>query len=137
MFLNARQLQKEVIGKERRRQQELYAIHLERCCSQIRDAHSSGKDFTMYTVPMVMLDEPHYGYVACIDFLKAKLKEGGFYRRVLKPGNLIFISWDTRGKEDIDTSDNGRDFMEVVLDVDDPQSAERVQRLLNELKRRP
>lgn len=133
-----------------RRQRELHRIELYRhqmnkCFEAIRQASisGSGKEFTFYTIPLVIPDEPSYNFEECAKYIKRTLKEHGFKRNLLKPGNELFISWDTetsgsdlRDYADTSTrSDDSSGGVIIEYDPNDPHAEQKIRQEIARLRR--
>ena len=71
-----------------------YAVQLDKCIDAIRAVNEHCHAlYTMYTVPFMVPGEPHYNMDECIIYLKEELRKSDFYVRLMKPGNILYISW--------------------------------------------
>ena len=88
--------EKRTIHEQRKRW--LYEKEVERCFALIKNAHVNRPEvqYTFISVPMTIPGEPFYNFNECFTLVKIRLRDSGFYRRVLKPGNTLFISWDEK-----------------------------------------
>ena len=154
--INARVLQERRQRMENRKNL-LYEDQLQKMLREIDQACQSptAKDRLLFTIPSIVGGEPFYEFEECKKFLKTKIREKGFYCRLMIPGNILFVSWNPKLTgalpEDDSQSDNGvigskvsgsgsgsgsggSQYIEVELDSDDP----RWQQLFgNELNRFP
>jgi len=50
--------------------------------------------------------EPYYNMDECIIYLKEELKKSDFYVRLMKPGNILYISWRPEDVEKVKRHNN-------------------------------
>lgn len=135
MFLHASHIQSSK-AKQAKKKEQLYQCQLEKCCNAIQEScmSSAAKEYIFFTVPYILAGEPIYNFTECITYLKDKLKERGFYRKRLVPGNVLFISWSASqtSKNPLGTNDTS----EIILEFDpnDPESAKQLERQLARLR---
>lgn len=58
--------------------------HVDKMCQQ---------QFTTYTVPVALPGDIDFDLSECCEFLKTELRKSEFYVKIMKPGNVLFISW--------------------------------------------
>lgn len=108
MNLNIKNLQNEVLEREKRKIQTFEKV-LDNCYSKILQANSKSNDCScLYSVPVVMFGVPIYNLNDCITFIMDKLTKKGFKVYFTYP-NLLFISWklqDTQNNSYIDYKPN-------------------------------
>lgn len=77
------------------------------------------QQFFVFEVPFVSTDEPCYEYTECMSFIKSDLRNKGFFVKVLKPGNVLYISWhpkdigQTKSGPKVEQSGN-----DIVIELD-------------------
>lgn len=135
-----------------RRQRELHRIELYRhqmnkCFEAIRQASTSGigKEYTLFTIPYVIPGEPSYNFEECVKYIKRVLKQHGFKRNRVQPGNVIFISWEsdsndifaeTRESHDSTRgSDDSSGGVVIEYDPNDPQAEAKIRQEIARLRR--
>lgn len=122
---------------------ELYRHQMNKCFEVIRQASisGSGNEFAFFTVPLVIPDEPFYNFEECLKYIKRTLKEHGFKRNLLQPGNELFISWDTDASDqqehaDITTrSDDSSGGVVIEYDPKDPNAEQKIRQEIARLRR--
>ncbi len=71
-----------------------YRIQYQKCLSAVASANKDcHKQYTQYTIPLVLPADPHFTLTECIAYLKEKLTEAEFYVKLMQPGNVLLISW--------------------------------------------
>lgn len=130
MFLHARDLQVNK-NRQQKRRHYLFQIQLERCLLQVKRAHETLKDYIFYRVPSSIPGEPTYDFTAYMEFLKQKLKERGFYRKILIPGDILYISWNDQliGNKVEETTQD----IVIEYDPNNPRLAQQIQEQLTRL----
>jgi hypothetical protein len=126
--LNARILQ------DRRQQMEktkekLYEEQLLKMWREIDVASQSptAKDRIMFSVPFTINGEPFYDFEECKKYLKNKMRERGFYCKLMIPGNILFVSWNPKltgelpAQNENTQESNKETVIEVELDRNDPR----------------
>ena len=72
-----------------------YKIEYEKCLSVIKTANEQCQTkFTIYTIPHMIPNDMNYEFDECTLYVKNELIKAEFYVRTMKPGNVLFISWD-------------------------------------------
>lgn len=95
----------------RRIRKRNYAVQFDKCIDAVRTVNEHCHTmYTMYTVPSMIPGEPHYNMDECIIYLKEELKKSDFYVRLMKPGNILYISWKP---EDVEKVKRYNDKMEM------------------------
>jgi hypothetical protein len=126
-------LQEKTLRKIRKKN---YVIQLDKCINSIRTVNDRCHlMYTTYTVPSMLPGEPYYDMDECIIYLKEELRKSEFYVRLMKPGNVLYISWKPEDiekvkrhnarverKERRHRDDPEERQMPAVLDID-PDSA--------------
>lgn len=135
MFVSAKDLQNDGASLQRKKKQQLYDMQLDMCFAEIKRTHtiSSQTQAVLYTVPWSLIDHPYYDYRECVAFLKDSLKSAGFYCRLCKPGNRVFVSWNPKDTGKL--TDDAVKERSILIEFDkrDPRSMqealERLQKL--------
>ena len=71
-----------------------YKLQYQKCIETIKTTNDiCFKQFTVFAVPLSILGEPNFDSAECIIYLMEELEKAEFYARIMKPGNLLFISW--------------------------------------------
>ena len=71
-----------------------YRVQFQKCLSAVESAHKDyHRQYTQYTIPFALPADPHFTLTECISYLKEKLTEAEFYVKLMKPGNVLLISW--------------------------------------------
>lgn len=71
-----------------------YRVQFQKCLSAVETAHKDlHRQYTQYTIPFALPADPHFTLAECISYLKEKLTEAEFYVKLMKPGNVLLISW--------------------------------------------
>lgn len=138
MFFHAKELQETLARRESRRKY-LYQIQLEKCLNHIKSVHRHNpfSDYTFFSVPYSMTGEPFYDFKGCIDYIRQGLKDHGFYRKLMAPGDKFFISWDPNLTPS-NPKEKERETQDIIIDYDpnDPVDAERARMQLLRLANR-
>ncbi len=71
-----------------------YRIQYQKCLNAVDSAHKDlHRQYTQYTIPMALPADPHFALDECIKYLKEKLTEAEFSVKLMRPGNILLISW--------------------------------------------
>jgi hypothetical protein len=70
-----------------------YKFELQKCFDHIRNVNKLDHQYTTYTVPIALPSDANYNLSECAAYLKEGLRQAEFYVKLLKPGNVLFISW--------------------------------------------
>jgi hypothetical protein len=82
----------EAIFKRIRKRQ--YATEYEKCLDLIQTVNDHCHlQYTTYAVPVMIPGQPHFDADECTIYLKEELLKAEFYVRLMKPGNVLYISW--------------------------------------------
>ena len=78
----------------RRCRKRNYRMQYEKCVDAIQSVNEHCHfQYTTYNVPAMIPGEPYYDMDECIVYLKEELRKSDFYVRLMKPGNVLYISW--------------------------------------------
>jgi hypothetical protein len=78
----------------RRFRKRNYRVQYEKCLDAVQGINEHCHyQFTTYNVPAMIPGEPFYDMDECIMYLKEELRKSDFYVRLMKPGNVLYISW--------------------------------------------
>lgn len=79
-----------------------YRKQYDKCIETIRSVNEHCHvQYTTYNVPAMIPGEPYFDMDECIIFLKEELRKADFYVRLMKPGNILYISWRPRDVEKV------------------------------------
>jgi hypothetical protein len=79
--------------------QNNYRMEYKKCLSYICKMNKESQlDEIYYEIPFVLPYDPNYYHLDCADYIKHNLYKAEFYTRIVKPGNILYISWK---KEDV------------------------------------
>jgi hypothetical protein len=81
----------EIVFKRLRK--KAYLTQYEKCVHLIESINKHNLRYTTYTVPVIVPSQPHYDVDECTIYLKEELLKADFYVRLMKPGNVLYISW--------------------------------------------
>jgi hypothetical protein len=86
----------------RRFRKKNYRKQYDKCIDSIQGVNEHcHAQYTTYTVPAMIPGEPHFDMDECIVFLKEELRKADFYVRLMKPGNVLYISWRPQDVEKV------------------------------------
>ncbi len=79
-----------------------YKQQLQRCLETIKSANENyHKQFLVYNVPYSLIGEPNYDPAECTIYIKEELRNSEFAVDIMKPGNILFISWKPEDVEKV------------------------------------
>ena len=73
---------------------ENYKVQYDKCLDSINNADKyCNQQYTLYTVPYNLPGSVDFDVNECTIYLKEQLRLAEFYVKILKPGNILLISW--------------------------------------------
>lgn len=73
---------------------DLFKRILQQCHDAVRQKNQSCSEMWLfYEIPTIVVGEPLYNSKECGEYIQEMLKDCGFWVKMCKPGNVIFISW--------------------------------------------
>jgi len=79
-----------------------YRMQYDKCLDLIQTINNHcHSQYTTYNVPAMLPGNPHFDMDECIIFLKEELRKADFYVRLMKPGNVLYISWKPHDVEKV------------------------------------
>lgn len=88
--------------KERLRKRN-YKVQYQKCLDSISTVNEHcHTQYTVYTVPYSIPGDPNFDVAECTLYLKEELRKSDFYAKLMKPGNLIYISWRPEDVEKVE-----------------------------------
>ena len=72
-----------------------YKTEFHKCLDAVKTVNEhSRKQYTLYSVPLVLPGDPNFELEECISYLKSELSKAEFYVKLMQgAGNVLFISW--------------------------------------------